>query len=362
MTQSGRWFKADAASAAWLKANKVKNVRSGVVRVKDVAGAQGNRGSILKHLNFEQAGLLSPAAPAALASILMQQSLESSLADIQAYLEVIDEKLEVLLQQRKHEMLGQLGGVSLVMDDAVTVLEETGHMSSVTWSKIQANSVILATIQAESIAQLQGVATRIADCAHDVNKLPDVLKKSREDAIFWVGVLARTVSLEDRQYVLELARVEEEKPEDVESHRRGIHLARERRHSKIFQALTAITESVQGFSNLSNRVKVANPFDAPKIVQYSNEMSAGIGEFLTHLGVGVVEIGQLERGSWAGALKGLVGETAEGVGAHGSRVAGQAKGISGKVRAHRDQAVLAKAERIRSRRSGSGKGADEAGD
>ena len=72
--QSGRWLKLDTESAKYLQLHGVKtrDIRAGVIRVKDLPYNFTSRsgGSLLKHLKFEQTGLLTPAAPIALASMM----------------------------------------------------------------------------------------------------------------------------------------------------------------------------------------------------------------------------------------------------------------------------------------------------
>ncbi|TDS82308.1 hypothetical protein [Nesterenkonia aurantiaca] len=143
---SGRWVKLTKESADFARKAGVRNPATGVVR-------QGN-GQILKHLKFEKAALLTPAAPAVLSALVTQAALEAALDEIGQYLAAMDAKLDQLLKQRKVEVLGQLGGVTLAIEEAHVLYTQIGKVSGVTWSKVQANSLALQTIQAEAVAQL----------------------------------------------------------------------------------------------------------------------------------------------------------------------------------------------------------------
>lgn len=349
--QSGRWFKADAASAAYMKAHKVRNVTSGTLRAKNLPGMKGNQGRIMKHLTFEKAGLASPAAPAVLGAIAMQQALQASLAEITEYLEAIDAKLDALLKQRKTETLGHLGGIAWTIDDAATVYESTGKVSEVTWSKVQANSLALASIQAECIAQLNVIAQSIKERDKDADELAKLLSSSNEDVQFWVGVLARTIALQDRQFLLEVARVEDAEPSDLEAHRLGIRAARENRHAKIRTALEAVLESLRSSTELSNMSKAVNPISAPRVASGANAIAEQIHAFVEHADLGAVSIEALTMTSWAGAVKGLFGETTEQVSVSGMKVAGRARSMTGSLQRRGEAALLAKADKIRQQRA-----------
>lgn len=180
MAQSGRWVKLDRQSHEAVKAAQkagMGKVLSGVLR--------GDKGRIIKHLKFEdlaKGAALTPAAPAVMGAMATQYALEAALDDITAYLETIDLKLDQLLKQRKTETLGQIGGVSLAIDEAAAILDETGTVSPVTWSKVQATSLALQTMQAEAVAQLQAVAENVTTAGGDVDKAAKALEQGLRTA------------------------------------------------------------------------------------------------------------------------------------------------------------------------------------
>lgn len=219
---SGRWMKLTPESA------KLKDA-VGSLRSNDgfaLGMVRGDKGRILKHLRFEHATLLTPAAPAALGAIATQMALEVALDEIQHYLEVTDAKLDRLLKQRKLESLGMLGGVTFAIEEAESIHEQTGVVSAITWSKIQANALELQSMQAESVFQLNALAELVIQAGDDPDKVDDALGDVQQDAPFWLGVLARTMALQDRQYRLELQRVADTTPDQLGSHREGIRIAR----------------------------------------------------------------------------------------------------------------------------------------
>ncbi|UOQ88044.1 hypothetical protein MUN74_12150 [Agromyces endophyticus] len=339
---SGRWVKLTSESAAFLKKSGVSEVTSGVVRAKN--------GQILKHLKFEHAALLTPAAPAALAAMATQASLEAALAEIKEYLAAIDAKLDRLLKQRKIETLGQLGGVTLAIDEADSIYRETGVVSSVTWSKVQGNSLALQTMQAEAIAQLNALAEDVSERVGDTDASAKALEVAQNDAPFWLGVLARTLALQDRQYVLELARVADDEPSQLETHRQGIKVARADRTTRIIQSLEAIGSSVRKSAELTNFARVANPFSSQAVTNHANRLGQSVKDFAEHADLQLAGIDQLDQTRWGHAAKALLGDAASRVGSTSADVANRAKALGDQIQERRDDALLAKAEKVKDKR------------
>lgn len=348
IAESGRWVKLTEESAALAKAavGGTEKLTSGVMRK--------NNGQIFKHVKFEnvsKVGALTPAAPAVLGAMATQYAIESALDDITAYLEEIDRKLDQLLKQHKTKTLGQIGGVSLAIDEAASIYASTGTVSSTTWSKVQGTSLVLQTMQAESIEQLHVLGEDVSAAAGDADKAAKVLTRVRDDVQFWLGVLARTIALQDRQYVLELARVADEDELQLQAHREGITVARADRVRRIVAGLEAIVESVTDSSSLSNAAKVANPISAPRVARQANAITNTISTFAQHANLELDGSGLVDLTPWAKAARGLLDEASTVVATAGSGVAGRARLIGQAVEQRRDERILRRAKTIEEKRS-----------
>lgn len=347
MTHSGRWVKLTSQSAKDLKlASKVSG------SVSDL-GILRSGGQFSKHLRFENLGkaaALSPAGPAVLGAMATQYALEAALDDITAYLETIDRKLDKLLQQHKTRTLGQLGGVTLAIDEAAAIYAETGTVSAVTWSKVQATSLALKSMQAEAVEQLHVLSDSVTETAGDVDKAAAALEEAKEDAAFWLGVLARAIALQDRQYVLELARVADEDELQLDSHRQGILVARAERVRRIEAGLESMATAVAEAASLSNAGKVTNPINAPRVARRSAHINTAILTFADHADLTVQ--GQDLGGptSWRQAARGLFGEASTAVGTAGASVADRARAVGQTVEERRDDRVLRRAQKIAQKR------------
>lgn len=346
--KSGRWLKLTPESAAYLRDAGVKVATSGVVRRNDLPAGRGSQ--IVKHLKFERLPVATPAAPAALAAMATQAALEAALADIAKYLAAIDAKLDQLLKQRKIEVLGQLGGVTLAIEEADTIHTETGAVSSVTWSKVQANSLALQMMQVEAVAQLNALADYVREAANDTDGAAQALFRAQKDAPFWLGVLARTMALQDRQYVLELARVGEDEPTQLEAHRQGIRIVRAKRTRRIVESLESISASVRECADLTNLDRVANPFSAQQVTRGANGVNDSITEFAEHADLELAGADRLDGASWGRAAKALLGDATSQVSSAGRQVTGRTKLMSSRLQERRDEAILSRAVRVQDKR------------
>lgn len=343
---SGRWVKLTSESA--------KDVEAAGGMAKIVSGVLRDKGRITKHLKFEnlsKGAALSPAAPAVLGAMATQYALEAALDDITAYLEAIDLKLDQLLKQRKTETLGEIGGVTLAIDEAATIYAQTGTVSEVTWSKVDGLSFVLQKMQWEAVEQLHEVARNVQEATGETDRSAKALGKAKEDAQFWLGVLARGIALQDRSYVLELARIVEEDTAQLDAHKQGIKIARAERVRRIVDSLDAVSEAVVEAAGLSNVAKVANPIAAPKVARHANCLSVEMSTFAAHAHLELGQLGVVEETPWARAARSVMGEASAAVATARDGVTDRAKAVGRTVENRRDERILRKARKISKKRS-----------
>lgn len=357
---SGRYIKLDAETADFIKRNGVSldKLTSGVIRGKDIAGGSG--GAIAKHLRFEQVALVTPAGGAALAAAGTKMAIEKMLEEIQDYLEVIDAKLDMLLEQHRTGALGRLGGVALTIDEATALHEQTGTVSGVTWSKVQANAIHLSTLQVEAVEQLRAISRQVHRHQGDPDKTAALFPTLQDDVSFWLGIIAQVIRLEERQALLELARVEEAEPDQLEDHRIGISRARTDRETRLADALREILASTALAVELSNAQRVVNPLTAPRAVRGVNSVRDEVVMFAERIDVPLGEVGASEERSWTESVRGLAKDSASAVDAVRTKGVSGAKGLADRLQERRERSILAKAERIRARGAEEPQGPDGA--
>jgi hypothetical protein len=322
---SGRWVKLTAESADAIKKfglmpSKVPGVSHAMV---------GNPGDIKQWLQIAQtpSALLSgPFALSSLATMMQQRAMQQQMDEIVEFLEEIHEKVDDILRAQTDSVLADMIGIDLVIEDAITVREHAGRVSEVTWSKVQGSGFTIARTQAYAIRQLDAIAEKLANRAD----LGDVAKATRDAdprVREWLAVLARTMQLQDAVSVLELDRVLDGSPADVESHRAGLAAARANRIALVGRTTARLLAQMDGTIARANSKVLLNPFDSPAAVRSSNVLSEGLMQFRSRVGI-ESDYEHVDARRWGRAVK----ETSDkvvGSGVIGARVAGRigAKGL-----------------------------------
>lgn len=316
---SGRWVKLTAESADAIKKyglmpSKVSGVSHAMV---------GHPGDIKQWLQIAQAPsafLSGPFALSSLATMMQQRAMQQQMDEIVEYLEEINEKVDDILRVQTDSVLADMIGIDLVIEDAMTVREHAGRVSEVTWSKVQGSGFTIARTQAYAIRQLDAIAEKLAKKAD----LGDVAKATREAeprVREWLAVLARTMQLQDAVSVLELDRVLDGSPAEVESHRAGLTAARANRIALVGRTTARLLEQMDDTTTRANSKVLFNPFDAPAAVRSSNDLSEHLTQFRGRVGI-ESDYEHADARRWGSAIK----ETSDKVvvsGVTGVRAAGR---------------------------------------
>ena len=183
----------------------------------------GNKGQVKGFVEFVKGPgslLTNPALLAGAAGLMAQVAMQQTMDEITDYLATIDEKVDDVLRAQKDAVLADMIGVDFVIEEAMTIREHVGRVSEVTWSKVQATSMTIARTQAYALRQLDALAEKM----ERKTKIGDLAKTSKEaesKVQEWLAVLARCFQLQDAIAVLELDRVLDASPDELDGHRLG---------------------------------------------------------------------------------------------------------------------------------------------
>lgn len=280
---SGRWVKLTAESAQKLKEYEL--VPTGTRGVKHAMLRE--RGRMKSWLQIEKTPgtmLTNPAMLAGVAGIMSQLAMQQQMAGITAYLATIDEKLDDVLRAQKNTVLAQMIGVGLQIDEAMTIRGHVGRVNDVTWSKIQATSGTIADTQAYALLQLDALADKL-EHKQDVGELAKATKDAERTAREWLAVLARCVQLQDAISVLELDRVLETAPDDLDGHRIGLRAARQQRLDAISDTTGQLMARLDAAAGTANTKVLMYPTKSRAVVESSNHVGAAVTDFQARLGI-----------------------------------------------------------------------------
>lgn len=214
---SRRWVMLTKESAQALhKYPPMKGLRAGVSRA--VVKKIGKIKTVLEFAKTPGSMLANPALLAGAGGLMAQLAMQQAMDEITDYLAAIDEQVDDVLRARKDSVLADMIGVELVIEEAITIREQVGRVSEATWSKVHSTSVTIARTQAYTLLQLDALAEKMENKSK-IGDLAKIAGEAQPKVQEWLAVLARCFQLQDATAVLELDRVLDAAPEELNQHR-----------------------------------------------------------------------------------------------------------------------------------------------
>jgi len=280
---AGRWLKLTEESAA-----KVKQFGFTPTKTPGISHAMvGEPGKIKNWVQVVRTPgsmVTNPAMLAGAAGIMAQLAMQQQMDAIMDYLAVIDEKLDSVLRAQTNQVLARLDGVELAVREAMSIREAVGRVSEVTGSKVQSSAQAIHETQGYALRQLADLADKL-DEKTKVADLADVTKDAEAEVQKWLVVLARCFELHDAVAVLELDRVLDASPDELDRHRLGLQTARRDRLELISGRTEYLLERMSAAVEKANSKVLFNPKQSPAVVTSRNQVATEVHEFHDLLGI-----------------------------------------------------------------------------
>ena len=281
---SGRWVKLTRESAQLVNKYGLRESSKSALSTGVVRGPKGQIRGFVEFSKGSRSLLGNPAILAGAAGIMAQLAMQQTMDEITDYLAAIDEKVDDVLRAQKDAALARMIGVGFVVEEAMTIREKRGRVDEVTWSKVQAAPATVAETQAYVLRQLDALAeklerkTKISDLASAAQKAESAVRE-------WLAVLARCFQLQDAIAVLELDRVLDSSPDELDGHRLGLKAARQQRLEHISRSTGRLVARMTAAAGQANAKVLLHPAKSPAVVQSSNHVVAGVHDFHGRLGI-----------------------------------------------------------------------------
>jgi len=283
---SGRWVKLTEESAQAIKKyglmkSSKTGLSLGVVQAK--GQAKGIKG-IVQFAKGPGSLAANPALLAGAAGIMAQFAMQQAMDEITDYLATINEKVDDVLRAQKDAVLADMIGVDFVIEEAMTIRGQVGRVSEVTWSKVQGTSVTVARTQAYVLRQLDALAEKM----EHKTKIGDLAKTSKEaesKVPEWLAVLARCFQLQDALAVLELDRVLDASPVELDQHRLALRAARQNRLELIARSTERLMARMDAAAGTASTKVLLHPTTSRAVVDSSNHVATGVDDFHGRLGI-----------------------------------------------------------------------------
>jgi hypothetical protein len=215
-----------------------------------------------------------------MAQVAMQQTMD----EIIDYLATIDEKLDDVLRAQEDAVLADMIGAGLDIDEAMTIREHAGRVNEVTWSKVQATPATITRTQAYALGQLDALAEKMEGKAK-IGDLAQMAQEAESKAQRWLAVLARCFQLQDAIAVLELDRVMDTAPDDLDGHRLGLKASRRKRLDEISRSTERLMARMDAAAVRANTKVLLHPAMSPAVVQSREHVASAVADFHGRLGI-----------------------------------------------------------------------------
>ena len=272
---SGRWLHLTKESAEKLAAHGGLMTTNTPGVNHAMIGKPGDIKSWLQVVDSPSSLLSNPAVLSGAAGIMAQMAMQQSMAEITDYLVKIDRKLDDVLSHQKNEVLARMDGVRLQIDEVMAVRGTVGRVNETTWSKIQNSSGIILETQGMALRKLGDLAVKLGK-DKKVSELTKTFGELEKEVKVWVSVLVECFRLLDALAVIEIDRVLDSSPEELDQHRLGLETAREDRFLKIASSTQRLLESMNIATDLANLKVLFHPVDSKKVVETANRVAGEI--------------------------------------------------------------------------------------
>lgn len=149
---------------------------------------------------------------------------------------------------------------------------------------MQATSATIAETQAYALRQLDALAEKM-ERKTKMRDLAPTAKEAESSVREWLAVLARCFQLTDAIAVLELDRVLDATPDDLDGHRLGLKAARHQRMNTIARCTERLMARIDAATGMANTKVLLHPRRSPAVVQSGNHVSTAIVDFHGRLGI-----------------------------------------------------------------------------
>ncbi|GGQ80772.1 hypothetical protein [Kitasatospora griseola] len=280
---SGRWVKLTKESAQALSKHPLMK-GSTADTSRAVLTENGKIKGILQLVRTPGSMLSNPALLAGAAGLMAQLAMQQTMDEITDYLAAIDEKVDDVLRAQKDAVLADMIGAGFVIEEGLTVRDQVGRVSDVTWSKVSLTSITIARTQAYALRQLDALAEKL----ENKTKIGDLAKAAKDAETAtreWLAVLARCFQLQDAIAVLELDRVLDTSPDELDLHRLAIRAARQNRVELISRCTERLLARIDAAVDTANTKVLLHPTASPAVVTSGNQVATTVHDFRGRLGI-----------------------------------------------------------------------------
>lgn len=281
---SGRWIKLTEESARLVKEH-------GLMAAKEPGVSHlmvGVPGKVKNWLQTEQGIgtlLTNPVALSNLAGLMAQVAAQQTTAEIVAYLDSIDSKVDDILGKVDDTVLKDMRGARFQIRRALTMRGQEGRVTPDSWSEVQNASGKLADVQGYALLQLEAIAVRLEN-TKGIRGLATAAEDAKPEVQKWLAVLADCFQLQESFDVLALDKAMDAPPSKLNARRQGLEADRKDRLELISDYTARLLARMDTAVGKANKQLPLARDKSLFIIDVGNTVAAQVHEFHELLGVG----------------------------------------------------------------------------
>lgn len=246
----------------------------------------GQPGSIAKWVRIETgvtSWLTNPAILSGAAGIMAQLARQQEMKELRRLLESIDSKLDDIRRQRRDEVLAEMDGARMAIDEAMNQREHDADRET-TWGKVEHTKETVFKVEANALREIAALSNKV-DKDASAGKLRKTAEEIAKKAAVWLAVLASCFQLEDQHAILELDHVRATAPSKLDAHRLSLDKARSERRDKVVKSTVQLMRRLDEAGGAARESVLLHWREAQAVVDSVNTVGRQIDQLYAPLGI-----------------------------------------------------------------------------
>ncbi|GAA1419425.1 hypothetical protein [Agrococcus citreus] len=284
MAGSGRWLKLTDESADMVREFGLMESGSAGVSYAMI----GDPGVINKWIRVDTglgAMLTNPALLTGVVGVMAQVARQGEMREIKAYLAAIDTRLTEVARAQKDAELAKVVGARSSIERALSLRDaQGGRTDATTWSTVQDRVGAVDDALSWAIIRLSRVAERIEAVDRGRQRV-ELVQRAPGEVCELLAVIAHCFELQDALDVMQLDRVFEESPNDLEAQRSALDSHRETRRALVRDAVEGVASRIDSAARTANSNTLLHMRAARAMTDSANNVGQAVARLELPLGI-----------------------------------------------------------------------------
>ncbi|GAA2183627.1 hypothetical protein GCM10009785_28000 [Brooklawnia cerclae] len=227
--------------------------------------------------------LTNPAVLSGVGGLVSQFAQQAEAQELKALLVRIDEKLDDVRRAQRDAVLARMKSAADAIEEAMTLREHGGDPRTL-WDKVSGVSETILNVQEEALLALRALADKV-DGKRNTGELKNVTQEIEREVAVQLAILARCFELQDEFRVVELDHVFATAPENLEGHRHGLGVARQKRRASVLENTKRLMAQMDAAGGIANENILLHARAARSVIDSLNSTAAIVDDFYSPLGI-----------------------------------------------------------------------------